>query len=108
MIEQSETQPARRDRYGVPSIVIAVVAGLLYAYILWGAIGNLIQLPKELGTLTPWWLLIVDVAVPAVVYLAAILLGLRQRFVTRAVLFVLGATVLGCCTVGSIAFVQTH
>ena len=108
MTEQTEPPPVRRSGYGVPSIVIAIVAALLYAYVLWGAIGNLIQLPKELGALTPWWLLIVDVAVPAVVYVAAILLGLRQHILTRAVLFVLGATVLGCCTVGSIAFVQTH
>lgn len=108
MTEQVEPQPARKSRYGVPSIVIAIVAALLYAYVLWGAIGNLIQLPKELGALTPWWLLVVDVVVPVVVYIAAILLGLRRRILTRAVLFVIGATVLGCCTVGSIAFVQTH
>ena len=108
MTEQAEPQPARKSRYGVPSIVIAIVAALLYAYVLWGAIGNLIQLPKELGALTPWWLLVVDVAVPVVVYVVAILLGLRRRILTRAVLFVIGATVLGCCTVGSIAFVQTH
>jgi hypothetical protein len=108
MTEQSEVEPARKSGYGVPSIVIAIVAALLYAYVLWGAIGNLIQLPKELGALTPWWLLIVDVAVPVVVYVAAILLGLRHRILTRATLFVVGATVLGCCTVGSIAFVQTH
>ena len=108
MTEQTEPLPTRRSGYGVPSIVIAIIAGVLYAYVLWGAIGNLIQLPKELGALTPWWLLIVDVAVPVVVYVAAILLGLRHRILTRAALFVLGATVLGCCTVGSIAFVQTH
>jgi len=53
-------------------------------------------------------LLILDVALPGVVYAAAILLGLRHRPLARAAFFAIGATVLACCTVGSIAFVQTH
>jgi hypothetical protein len=105
---QSETAIRRRVRYGVPSIVIAVIAALFYAYVLWDAIGNLVQLPKLLGALTPWWLLILDVALPVVVFAVATLLGLRHRVLIRIAFFVLGAAVLGCCTVGSIAFVQTH
>jgi hypothetical protein len=52
--------------------------------------------------------LILDVALPVVVYAAAILLGLRHRALARGAFFAIGATVLACCTVGSIAFVQTH
>ncbi|MEJ1230942.1 MAG: hypothetical protein WDM88_10530 [Galbitalea sp.] len=99
---------APRSRYGWPSIAVAVVAGVLYAYVLWNAIGNLISLPKALGDATPWWLLIVGVAVPVVAYLAAFLLGRRHSLLPRALFFLIGLTVIACSTVGSIAFVQTH
>jgi hypothetical protein len=108
MTDPIETPEKSRPRYGVPSFAIAVVAAILYAYVLWQAIGNIVQLPKVLGSATPWWLLILDVALPVVVYAAAILLGLRHRALARAGFFAIGATVLACCTVGSIAFVQTH
>jgi hypothetical protein len=108
MTDSIETGAKTRARYGVPSLVIAIVAALLYAYVLWQAIGNMVQLPKVLGYVTPWWLLILDVALPVVVYVVALLLGLRRRTLARAAFFAIGATVLACCTVGSIAFVQTH
>ena len=108
MTEPIETPTKRIPRYGVPSIALAVVAAILYAYVFWQAIGNIVQLPKVLGSVTPWWLLILDVSLPVVVYAAAILLGLRHRILARVAFFAIGATVLACCTVGSIAFVQTH
>ena len=108
MTDPIETPAKRFPRYGVPSIVLAVVAAILYAYVFWQAIGNIVQLPKVLGPVTPWWLLILDVALPVVVYAAAVLLGLRHRAPARGAFFAIGATVLACCTVGSIAFVQTH
>jgi hypothetical protein len=109
MTDQTDTASARRRvRYGVPSIGIAIVAALLYAYVLWGAIGNLVSLPKLLGDITPWWLLIIDVALPVVVFAVAFLLGLRRRLLVRALFFVIGATVIACGTVGSIAFIHTH
>jgi hypothetical protein len=108
MTDPIETPAKRIPRYGVPSIVLAVGAAILYAYVFWWAIGNLAGLPGELKSATPWWLLILDVALPVVVYAAAILLGLRHRTLARGAFFAIGATVLACCTVGSIAFVQTH
>lgn len=108
MTDPNETPSKGLPRYGVPSIALAVVAAILYAYVFWQAIGNIVQLPKVLGAVTPWWLLILDVALPVVVYAGAIGLGLRHRTLTRAAFFAIGATVLACCTVGSIAFVQTH
>ena len=95
-------------RYTWPSIVIAAVFGLLYAYVLWGAIGNLIELPAALGDVTPWWILILDVALPLVVWVVAFILGRRQSFWIRALYFFIGATVLSVGWVGSIAYVQTH
>ena len=104
----TEQSAIARPRYGWPSILIAAVFGILYAYVLWTAIGNLIQLPVALGEVTPWWLLILDVALPVGVYVVAFLVGRRQPIGVRALLFFIGATVLSAATVGSIAFVQTH
>lgn len=103
-----ETEEKTRARYGWPSIVVAIVFGVLYAYALWTAIGDLIQLPTALGSVTPWWLLIMDVALPVVAYAIAFILGRSHPVFTRALFFFIGATVLSCATVGSIAFIQTH
>ena len=97
-----------RVRYGWLSIVVAVVFGLLNAYVLWNAIGNLINLPKEFGAVTPWWLLILDLAVPVVAFTAAFIIGRRRSLGARALFFLIGLTVVACSTVGSIAYVQTH
>ncbi len=94
--------------YGWPSIAVAIVFGLLYAYILWTAIGNLIALPGTFGAVTPWWLLIIDVVLPVVVFVLAFLLGRRRPTLHRAVFFFIGLTVLSCVTIASIAWVQTH
>jgi hypothetical protein len=97
-----------RTRYGWASIAVAIVFGLLNAYVLWNAIGNLITLPKEFGSVTPWWLLILDVAAPVVFYVVAFVLGRRRSLGARAILFLLALAVVACSTVGSIAYVQSH
>ncbi len=103
-----QAEPAKTPvRYGWASIGVAIVFGILYAYILWDAIGNLIQLPAHLDTTSvPWGLLILDVALPVIVFAVAFWLGRRHALLNRALLFFVGLTVLACCTVGSIAFVQ--
>jgi hypothetical protein len=103
-----EVQEKVRVRYGWPSIVVAIVAGVLYAYVLWNAIGNLINLPKALGSVTPWWLLILDVVVPVAAFVVAFLMGRRASLGARSLFFLIGLVVVACSTVGSIAFVQTH
>ena len=100
--------PRHRPRYGWPSIAIGIVAALFYAYVFWAAVQNLIDLPAVRGAATPWWLLILDVALPVLIYAAAVLLGLRRRTLTRAGLFVVGAALLACCVVSSLAFNLTH
>ena len=104
----SESTAVPRRSYGWPSIVIAILAAVIYAYAFWEALQNLIELPAVRGAATPWWLLILDVALPVVVYVVAIVLGLRRRVLARAGLFLGGATVLACATVGSLAFNLTH
>jgi hypothetical protein len=99
--------PSRRG-YGWPSIAVAIVFGLVNAYVLWDAIENLVTLPKEFGSVTPWWLLILDVAVPVVTFVVAFLIGRRRSLGHRALLFLVAFAVVACSTVGSIAYVQTH
>jgi hypothetical protein len=102
-----ETERAK-VRYGWPSIVVAVVFGLLNAYVLWNAIGNLVNLPKAFGAVTPWWLLILDLAVPVVTFTVAFVVGRRSSLGPRTLFFLIGLAVVACSTVGSIAYVQTH
>ena len=108
MTTEPASEQGERIRYGWPSIVIAVVFGLLNAYVLWNAIGNLINLPKAFGSVTPWWLLILDLAVPVVAFAVAFVLGRRRSLGARALFFLMGLTVVACSTVGSIAYVQSH
>jgi hypothetical protein len=109
MTENAEQAPtAARTRFGVPSIVIAVVFAVLYAYVLWGAIGDLSSLPALLGSLTPWWLLIGNVVVPVIVYAAAVWLGRRRSALYRAIFLFVGATVISCITVASIAYIHRY
>jgi hypothetical protein len=98
----------RTHKYSWPSIVVAAIFGILYAYILWTAIGNLVQLPATLGSVTPWWVLILDVALPVVAFVFAFLVGRRQPIGIRALLFFIGLAVISGAYVSSVAYVQTH
>lgn len=106
--ETAEVSTPARPRYGWPSLAVAIVFGLLYAYVLWTAIGNLVALPATFGSVTPWWLLVLDVVLPVIAYVIAFVLGRRRPLLHRAVFFFIGLTVLSCATIASIAYVQTH
>jgi hypothetical protein len=108
MTSELPITPAPRARYGTTSIFVAIAFGVLYAYVLWGAMGNLVELPSSLNSSVPvpWALLVLDVALPFVVFAAALWLGRRRTLPNRVMLFLVGFAVLGCSTVGSIAFVD--
>lgn len=66
-------------------IVVVALGGALYAYPLWSAVGNLLNLPAyyvtHFGITTeqaPWFLLILAVATPAAIFSAATLLTWRR------------------------------
>jgi hypothetical protein len=108
---RAETAEVGRQKvsYGWASVTVALVFGLLYAYLLWSAIENLVELPHALDAVSvPWGLLVLDVALPIITYGLAFWLGRRRGFLNRLLLLVIGLTLLSCATVGSIAFVQTH
>jgi hypothetical protein len=108
MTTEDAPEETARPRYGWPSIAVAVLFGLLNADVLWNAIGNLVNLPSALGSVTPWWLLILDVALPVVAFAFAFILGRKRSFGARALFLLIGLAVVACSTVGSIAYVQSH
>lgn len=89
----------RQRAWPIPAIVLAVVFGLLYAWFLYQAIGNLINVPPAydsygLGDRIPWAILVAGVALPVLLFAGAAWLGLRRTLTDRVLLFAagLGAT----------------
>jgi uncharacterized membrane protein len=80
------------------SLVIAGLFGLLYAYFVYQAIGNIIELPKSydaigLSDSVPWVLLVIGLFIPVVVYVLAFIIGLRRPVLDKAIIFVMGITI---------------
>ena len=74
----------------VAPVVLAVVFAVLFAYPEFQAISNLISYPAFAGPQTPWWLLIIGVALPPILYVAAVLLGRRRPLFSRALILAVG------------------
>lgn len=91
-------EPKPKSKLGALSLVIAALFGLLYAYDVWEAVGNLIGIPTIYRSLdaegaVPWWLLIAAIVLPVVIYAIAFLLGLRRNTAERALLLLVGLAV---------------
>ena len=89
----------RRDgRAGrlLASVAIAVLLGLLFAWDVWEAIGNLVGLRTYAATLgtdlnaTGWTVLVLGLVLPVVCFAAALVLGRRRGLLARAGLLVAG------------------
>jgi len=85
----------RPHTWPISAIVIAVVFGLLYAWFLYQAIGNLINVPPayeeyQLGDRIPWAILIGGVAAPVLLFTGAAWLGVRRALTDRVLLFAAG------------------
>lgn len=73
-------------------IVIPLVFAALFAFALFGPVSNLVALPAVydaygIGDAVPWPLLALAVALPPVLYVAALLLGRRRPPLERALVF---------------------
>ena len=88
---EPETETGRESRGGrVARSVIAIFFGLLFAWALYQAISNAVAVPTfydALGFPVPWWLLIVSVAIPPILYVAAFLLARRLALFGQALVF---------------------
>ena len=108
----TEGRGAARARLGWLSITVAIVFGLLYAYDLWEAINNAIELPKQYAALevlgvdigeVPWTLIIANMLIPPAIYLLAFVLGLRRNVFGKTVLFAVGLALVAVLTLDIIA-----
>lgn len=98
-VEPVETAtPAAKAPISWPRLAVAALFGLIYAYFVYQAIGNLIELPKSydaigLSNSVPWVLLIIGLLVPLIVYVLAFAIGLRRRMLDQTVIFIMGIAV---------------
>jgi hypothetical protein len=80
-------------------VLVTLLFAVLHGYALLLAVSNLVALPGVyelvgIGDAVPWWLLIVGVAAPVLLFTAAVFLGRRRSLAQRVLLLAvsLGAT----------------
>jgi len=97
-----------KKRLGWVTIAVIVLFGLLYAYDVWEAVGNLLTLPPFYldQADVPWWLLIANLAVPVLVFGLALWLGWKRSLVSKVMLFAVGLAVVAVLTLDAIALVR--
>ena len=99
VVEPVETPPkAAKPSITVLSLVVGGLFGFVYAYFVYQAIRNLIELPKSydaigLGDSVPWLLLVVGLVIPIAVYVLAFAIGLRRVVLDKVIIFVVGLTI---------------
>ena len=97
------------SNFGRSGWAVALIFAFLYAYHLWGGIANLVGVVatfSEFGaevTGGVWALIIAYAVVPIIVYLVALLVGRRLRNAGRAVVFVVGFTVVSVISLDILA-----
>ncbi|WP_411698289.1 hypothetical protein [Conyzicola sp.] len=96
MTDSAQVPFARR--IGWLGLAVAALFGLFFAYDLWEAIQNAIELPKLYAQLeavglpagdVPWVLIGVGIVVPPLAYGIAFVVGLRHTIAMRALIFLL-------------------
>ena len=103
------------DNNNRPSVVgrlaVLVVAGVLFAYPFWTALGNLLNLPSYFETqfgasidTVLWVLLIAGVALPALTFLGVSVLGWKRGAGSMALLFTVGFAAVNATALSILAF----
>lgn len=98
-----------------PSVVgrlaVLVVAGLLFAYPFWTALGNLLNLPSYFETqfgasvdTVLWGLLIAGVALPALTFLGASIIGWKRGAGPMALMYTVGFAAINATALSILAF----
>ncbi len=92
----SEPQVADAPRTSpVVVIILWIVFAILYGYPLFEGISNLVALPafydaQGIGGAVPWYLLLIGVAAPVILYVGALLLGRGRELFPRALILAVG------------------
>ncbi len=103
----ADTTP--RQPYGIASIVVAASFGLFYAYDLWEAVSTFFELPTFYRAFgydvdqLPWWVLVIMLVLPVVVYVIALLVGRRRPILERALVLLVGLSLVAGMSLGLIA-----
>ncbi|MCU1556081.1 MAG: hypothetical protein JWN09_76 [Microbacteriaceae bacterium] len=113
-----ESRVSRSGPLGWLGLTIAILFGLFYAYDLFEAISNVAVLPGDitaentvraavgLGAANiPWAILIADLLISPVVYVAAFLLGRRRSVFIKIVCFFVGLSVVAAVSLTLVALV---
>jgi len=95
----------------VGRLAVMVVAGTLFAYPFWTALGNLLNLPSyyqaQFGVSVdsvPWALLIAGVALPALTFLGATVIGWKRSAGSMALLLTAGFAAVSATALSILAF----
>ncbi|MET2012405.1 bacitracin resistance protein [Microbacterium chocolatum] len=106
----TDAQPRRTAR---PVWVVATISGLfglLYAYAVWNAVGNLVETVRVAGDLglslnaLGWFLWIFAAVFPLLVWGAAFALGLRRRAHQLALLMIVGLALVAVFWLNVVAY----
>ncbi|MEO7721097.1 MAG: hypothetical protein ABIS08_04180 [Pseudolysinimonas sp.] len=97
------------SRILVSKIVVWVLFGLLYAYPLFEGISNLASLPPYyvslgIGAAVPWWLLIIGVAAPVLLYLAALWIGRGRELFARTLILAVGLAATNALVLSAVSW----
>lgn len=90
-------------------IVVWLVFALLYAYPLFEGISNLIALPpfyaaNGIGAAVPWWLLIIGVVAPVLLYLAALWIGRGRELFARTLILAVGLAAANALVLSAVSW----
>ena len=96
----TEDNVVEKKRPSGATIAVIVVFGLLYAYDVWEAVGNLLQFPQIYvdPADVPWWILIANLLLPAVVFTLALWIGWKRSFLDKVLLFLVGLALVAVLT----------
>lgn len=97
-----------KGKHGWLSWTVAVIFGLLYTYDLFEAISTVAIVSSSMANTNatlgehvvtpPWAVLVPDLLVAPVVYLAAFFIGRRQGVLAKALVFLLGLAIVAALT----------
>lgn len=101
--------PGRTVTVNVPTLVVALLAGIVYAWFVWDAVADLFATLAEARAFevpAPWIPMIGKILLPVVVWLVAYLAGRSRRLWERVVLFASGLAVTAALGFGFAAVVR--
>jgi hypothetical protein len=103
------TESSSPRRLGWIALAVSVLFGLFYAYDLWEAVQNAIEVPRQYelfglpASSVPWTFIWIGIAVPPLVYVAALLVGRRRSVASKALVLLVGLVLVAVVSLDVIA-----